>query len=170
MWGNLPFDVLAKIFSFLSPDSLARARSGCRHWHVCVETYPMTNSFTALPHHHQAWFLGFPARNRGQHGYVHNPVNDNRHMLSFDFLPDPVRPIASMGSLILVRPTNCTVLRLALCNPFTRQFTYLPMLNTTRSNPAVGVITLDSGQDRPNPHFRVYVAGGMSKVPHGGAT
>ncbi|GMI91861.1 UNUSUAL FLORAL ORGANS [Hibiscus trionum] len=170
MWSNLPFDVLAKIFSFLSPDSLARARSACRNWHMCSETYPMTTSSTVLPQHHQAWFLALPTRNRGQHCYVHNPVTDNWHMLSFDFLPDPVRPVASIGSLILVRPTNCTALQLALCNPFTRQFRYLPMLNITRTNPAVGVVTLDSGQLGPNPRFRVYVAGGMSKAPHGGAT
>ncbi|GMI82045.1 hypothetical protein like AT5G15710 [Hibiscus trionum] len=142
MWSNLPFDVLSKIFSILSPDSLARARSACRHWHMCAATYPMTTtSFKALPHHHQPWFLALPARNRGQHCYVHNPVTDNWHMISFDFLPDPVRPVALIGSLILVRPTKCTTIQLGLCNPFTRQFRYLPMLNISRTNPAVGVVT-----------------------------
>ncbi|XVF24822.1 hypothetical protein REPUB_Repub13aG0160900 [Reevesia pubescens] len=167
MWSNLPFDLLAKIFSFLSPDSLACARSVCRHWHTCVETYPLR---TSLPQHHQAWFLALPTRNRGQLCYVHNPVTDNWHMLSLDFLPDLIRPVASVGTLILVRPTNCTILQLALCNPFTRQFRYLPMLNIIRTNPAVGVVTLESGQHGPNPHFRVYVAGGMSEAPRGGAT
>ncbi|MBA0720077.1 hypothetical protein Golax_007716 [Gossypium laxum] len=169
MWSNLPFDVLAKIFSFLSPDSLARARSTCRHWNACVDTYPIATSFILLSLHHRAWFLALPTRNRGQHCYVHNPVIDNWHLLSLDFLPDPVRPVASIGALILVRPTNCTVLQLALCNPFTRQFRYLPMSNISRTNPAVGVVTLDSVQHGPNPNFRVYVAGGMSEAPQGGA-
>ncbi|OMP00100.1 hypothetical protein COLO4_12908 [Corchorus olitorius] len=167
MWSNLPFDILAKIFSFLSPDSLACARSACRHWHTCAGTYP---SSLTLPQHHQAWFLALPTRSRGQRCYVHNPVINNWHMLSLDFLPDPIRPVASIGTLILVRPTNCTILQLALCNPFTRQFRYLPMLNITRTNPAVGVVTLESGHHGPNPHFRVYVAGGMSEAPRGGAT
>ncbi|WRX27321.1 F-box domain - like 10 [Theobroma cacao] len=165
MWSTLPFDVLAKIFSFLSPDSLACARSACRQWHTCARTYPST-----LPQHHQAWFLALPTRNRGQCCYVHNPVVDKWHMLSLDFLPDPIRPVASIGTLILVRPTNCTILQLALCNPFTRQFKYLPMLNITRTNPAVGVVILEPGQPGPNPDFRVYVAGGMSEAPRGGAT
>ncbi|XVF26606.1 hypothetical protein REPUB_Repub14bG0033100 [Reevesia pubescens] len=169
MWSTLPFDLLAKIFSFLSPDSLACARSACRHWHTCAGTYPLSTSLT-LPQQHQAWFLALPTRNCGQSCYVHNPVIDNWHMLTLDFLPDPIRPVASIGTLILVRPTNCTILQLALCNPFTKQFRYLPMLNIARTNPAVGVVTLESGQHGLNPHFRVYVAGGMSEGPGGGAT
>lgn len=165
MWSNLPFDLLAKIFSFLSPDSLACARSACRHWHTCAERYPLAPP--PYDKHHQAWFLALPTRNRVQRCYVHNPVIGNWHVLSLDFLPDPIRPVASIGNLILVRPTNCTILQLALCNPFTRQFRYLPTLNITRTNPAVGVVTLESDQHGPNPHFRVYVAGGMSE---GGAT
>lgn len=91
-------------------------------------------------------------------------------MLSLELLSNPIRIIASIGSLILLRATNSTVLVLSICNPFTRQFRHLPVLNIARTNPAVGVVVLSSSQYSPSPHFRVYVAGGMSDAPGGGAT
>lgn len=99
---------------------------------------------------------------------------DNWHRLSLEFLQvSSVRPVASIGSLFLLRVTNSTILfQLILCNPFTRQFKFLPRLNISRTNPAVGVTILESNNDIVKfqfqfPHFRVYVVGGMSE---GGAT
>ncbi|KAJ7951878.1 F-box domain containing protein [Quillaja saponaria] len=82
---------------------------------------------------------------------------------------DPVRPVAPIGCLILLRLTNCTLLRLVICNPFTRQFRHLPVLNISRTNPAVGMEIVDSNQNVQFPCFRVYVAGGMSEAACGGA-
>lgn len=167
MWSNLHFDVLANIFSFLSPDSLARARSVCNHWHTCASLYHL---HPVSQPQQLAWFLALPARNRGLCCYVHNPVIDRWHVLSLAFLPDPVRPVSSIGSFLLLRPINSTILQLVLCNPFTRQFRHLPLLNISRTNPAVGVVVEGPAQDGPSPCFRVYVAGGTSDEPRGGAT
>ncbi|EEF44763.1 protein UNUSUAL FLORAL ORGANS [Ricinus communis] len=164
MWSSLPFDLLANIFSFLSPDSLARARSACRHWHTCVDAYPLSLAPSML-HHHPPWFVALPTRNREPCCYVHNPVTKRWHMLSLEFLSDPFRPITCISGLILLKATKSTILSLAMCNPFTRQFRHLPLLNIARTNPAVGVVILNSSQ-----HFRVYVAGGMSEASRGGAT
>ncbi|XP_061340059.1 F-box only protein 6-like [Gastrolobium bilobum] len=178
MWSNLPFDLLAKIFSFLSPGSLARARSACRNWETCAKAYPLTPTSSStqskpLP----PWFLAFPIRNNRPCCYVHNPVMDIWHELSLEFLPVPcaVRPVSPIGSLLLLRLTNITTLELALCNPFTKQFRSLPRLNISRTNPAVGVVVtiLESKSNHVGdkfPRFRVYVAGGMSEAEHGGAT
>ncbi|KAK1578418.1 hypothetical protein Q3G72_030135 [Acer saccharum] len=167
MWINLSFDVLSNIFSFLSPDSLARASSVCHHWHTCVHLHSLP--YSTSHHHHFPWFLAFPARNRCLCCYVQNPVTENWQVVSLDFLPDPARPVTSIGSLLLLRPTNCTLLRLGLCNPFTRQFKYLPMLNIARTNPAVGLV-VGPAQYGLISDFKVYVAGGMSEAPCGGAT
>ncbi|KAK4838249.1 hypothetical protein QYF36_012300 [Acer negundo] len=168
MWINLSFDVLSNIFSFLSPDSLARASSVCHHWHTCVHLHSLPYSTSHHHHHHLPWFLAFPTRNRSLCCYVQNPVTENWQVVSLDFLPDPARPVTSIGSLLLLRPTNCTLLQLGLCNPFTRQFKYLPMLNIARTNPAVGLV-VGPAQYGLISDFKVYVAGGMSEVPHGGA-
>ncbi|KDP37114.1 hypothetical protein JCGZ_06170 [Jatropha curcas] len=157
MWSNLPSDLLAKVFSFLSPDSLARARSTCRQWHMCADSYP-----SIVPQHQPPWFVALPTRNRELSCYVHNPVTKRWHVLSLEFLSNPIRPVASISSLVLVRVTNSTLL--GICNPFTRQFRHLPLLNVARTNPAISVVLPCSTQ------FRVYVAGGMSEAPRGGAT
>ncbi|KAB1218661.1 Protein UNUSUAL FLORAL ORGANS [Morella rubra] len=168
MWSDLPFDLLANIFSYLSPDSLARARSACCQWHTCSRAY-LSSTTSLVPRDDPAWFLAMPTRNHRLCCYAHNPVLNIWHLVSLNFLPDPVRLVATIGSHILVRPTNSIFLQLALCNPFSRQFRHLPVLNITRTNPAVGVLVLDSGQDVPFPCFSVYVAGGMCDAPHGGA-
>ncbi|KAL2462725.1 F-box/kelch-repeat protein [Forsythia ovata] len=158
MWSNLPFDLLAYIFSYLSPDSFARAKAACRNWHTCANT-------TAAPPRmrHPAWFIAWPTRHRGLSCYAHNPINNTWHTLSLDFMPVPIRPIAAIGGLVLLKFTNTTALHLAVCNPFTRQFRRLPPLNLARTNPAVGVVEVNSS------YHQVYVAGGMSEVPGGGA-
>ncbi|XP_065867826.1 protein UNUSUAL FLORAL ORGANS-like [Euphorbia lathyris] len=162
MWSTLPFDLLANIFSFLSLDSLARAQSACRNWYTCANAYPLPSIFH---HRHPPWFLALPTRNRRPCCYFHNPATNRWHMLSLDFISDPIRPIASVtGGLVLIKITNSTILLLAICNPFTRQFKHLPLLNIARTNPAVGVVILSSNQ------YRVYVAGGMSEAGLSGAT
>ncbi|XP_038692764.1 uncharacterized protein LOC119990755 isoform X1 [Tripterygium wilfordii] len=111
MWNCLPFDLLSKIFSLLAPDSLARARSVCGHWHESGKLNPLTTT-----RNFPAWFVGMPARNRGQYCYIHNPGMDTWHELHLNFLPDPVR-----------------------------QFRQLPLLNVARTNPAVGVLVMGRG-------------------------
>ncbi|WCJ40582.1 hypothetical protein M5689_021496 [Euphorbia peplus] len=158
MWSNLPFDILANIFSFLSPDYLARARTTCRSWYTCANDYP-------IPCRHPPWFVALPTRNHRQCCYVQNPGTNQWHTLSLDFISDQIKPVASIsGGLILIKVTNSTILVLAICNPFTKQFKQLPLLNIARTNPAVGVVTLSSGE------YRVYVAGGMSEAGLRGAT
>ncbi|OIT22397.1 protein unusual floral organs [Nicotiana attenuata] len=152
MWSNLPFDILANIFYYLSPDSLARAKSACKNWHTCAKN-------SASPRrHHPPWFVALPTRITGHFCYGHNPIDDSWHLLPLDFIPNPIRPIAAIGGLILLRQATTTALQLAICNPFTRQFRQFPKLNVTRTNPAVGVIELNSV------NFKVYVAGGMSEA------
>ncbi|KAF7146968.1 hypothetical protein RHSIM_Rhsim03G0103900 [Rhododendron simsii] len=144
MWSNLPFDLLSTIFSFLSPDSLAHSRSACSHWKKCA-----TSAYVAPPHYscqHTPRFLACPARHRGLLCYAHNPITDNWHVLSLNFVPHPVHPIAPVCGLMLFRQTSTTSLRLSLCNPFTRQFKSLPLPNITRTNPAVGLIETDTWQ------------------------
>ncbi|KAK7349145.1 hypothetical protein VNO77_06280 [Canavalia gladiata] len=171
MWSNLPLDVLANIFSFLSPDTLARARSTCKNWHTCANSYPLTPTTTTTTT--SPWFLALPIRNHRPWCYVHNPVINNWHQLSLQFLPlTSIRPIAPIGSLLLLKLTNSTTLQLALCNPFTKQFRYLHRLHISRTNPAVGVTILESSNSNHDfhfPSFRVYVAGGMSEAAQGGA-
>ncbi|XP_028108200.1 F-box protein At5g49610-like isoform X1 [Camellia sinensis] len=166
MWSNLPFDLLANIFSLLSPDTLARARSACRHWHTCANvSYTAPVGACRQP----PWLVALPTRHRGLFCYAHNPIIDKWHVLPLDFVPDPARPIAPIRGLILLRHTSTTTLQLAICNPFTRQYKTLPMLIIARTNPAVGLIELGSSptQHVSCPYFLVYVAGGMSEAPHG---
>ncbi|KAF1870086.1 hypothetical protein Lal_00017666 [Lupinus albus] len=165
MWSTLPFDLLANIYSFLSLDSLARARSACKNWHACSKSYPLIPTTSS-----KSWFLALPIHiHHRPCCYVQNPVMGIWHELSMEFLPiSAVKLVASIGGHILLRVTNSTMFQLALCNPFTRVFRYLPRLNISRTNPAVGLVVsiLDSNKDIQFqfPHFRVYVAGGMSKV------
>ncbi|XP_028766325.1 F-box/kelch-repeat protein At5g15710-like [Neltuma alba] len=167
MWSNLPFDVLANIFSFLSPDSLARARSACKNWNLCSKTCNSFNLSASRPHStHQPWFLGLPIRNQKPCCYAHNPVLNNWYELSLEFLPVPVRAVSPIGSLLLLKVSHSITLQLAICNPFSRQFRYLPQLNISRTNPAVGVVVLNQGVQFPS--FRIYVAGGMSEATQGG--
>uniref|UniRef100_A0A6N2MU63 F-box domain-containing protein n=1 Tax=Salix viminalis TaxID=40686 RepID=A0A6N2MU63_SALVM len=169
MWSHLPFDLLANIFSFLPPDSLARARTACRYWLTCATSCPLSTA-ASMVRHHQAWFLALPTRSHGLCCYLHNPNADRWHELSLGFQPEPTRPVAPIGSLILSRPADSTALRLAICNPLTKEFRYLPQLAVARTNPAVGVVILGPAQHSPFLHFRVYVAGGMSAAPRGAAT
>lgn len=171
MWSNLPFDVLSSIFSFLSPDSLARARSSCKNWHTCgtfIITQFKPHENLTLP-----WFLALPIRNyQKPFCYAQNPITNNWHEISLDFIPTqtPLKPVAPIGSLILFKVTNSTTLELVLCNPFTRQFKYLPKLNVSRTNPTCGIVTIKETNDVwCFPRFRIYVAGGMSEAKHGGA-
>ncbi|XP_027122969.2 F-box protein At5g49610-like [Coffea arabica] len=170
MWSNLPFDLLANIFSFLSPDSLACAKSSCRHWHQCARYLATPES----QRRHPPWFIALPNRSRGLFCCAYNPIDDSNsssswYMLPLDFLPIPTRPVSATAGLVLLRSTSTTPFQLAICNPFTRQFRHLPTLNVTRINPAVGVIELDPGHQFGELNFRAYVAGGMSEAPGGGA-
>lgn len=156
MWSNLPFDLLANIFSYLPPDSLARAKSACKSWHTCANN---SGSWATPPRRqHLPWFIALPTRNQGNLIYAHNPIDGSWHLLPLDFISTPIRPIAAVNGLILLRETTSTALQLAICNPFTRQFRHLPKLNVTRTNPAVGIIELNST------NFEVYIAGGMSEA------
>lgn len=166
MWSSLPLDLLANIFSFLSPDSLARARSACRHWHECVDTRPLSTELISSQYR-PSWFIALPLRAH-KLCFAHNPILDNWHKLSLEFLPVLVKPIAPVGSLLLLRSTS-SVLQLIICNPFTSQFRYLPKPNITRTNPAVGVVIQNTSQDSQFPDFKVYVAGGMLEAPQGGS-
>ncbi|KAJ4832222.1 hypothetical protein Tsubulata_045725 [Turnera subulata] len=169
MWSNLPFDVLANIFSFLSPDSFACAKTACHHWYNCANAYP--SSPNPSLHHHPPWFVALPTHGPAEKCcYVHNPATDKWHRLSTAFLLEPIRPVGPIGSLVLSRTTNSNPLQLVLFNPFTRQFKYLPRLNLARTNPAVGVIVLGTKPHSPFHRFRVYVAGGLSEAPPGCAT
>nr|GMC77682.1 F-box protein At5g49610-like [Ipomoea batatas] len=158
MWSTLPSDPLSVIFSYLSPDCLARAKSVCKNWCACA------NSAAAAPppvgrRSQPPWFIALPTRFQKLICYAHNPLHNYWHTLPLDFIPYPFRPVASPGGgLVLLRLASSTTLQLAICNPFTRQLRHLPMLNTARTNPAVGVI------ESPNSSYRIYVAGGMSEA------
>ncbi|XP_042049594.1 F-box/kelch-repeat protein At5g15710-like [Salvia splendens] len=159
MWSNLPIDLLANIFSYLPPDSLARARAACKGWRATAEL--------AVPRNrHPPWFLALSARSWGLTScYAHNPVEDSWHEMDLDrggASPPPLKPIAAIGGLILMKLASATRLQLAICNPFTAQFRALPALRVARTNPAVGVVEPPGRRS-----FRIYVAGGMSEA--GGA-
>lgn len=156
MWSNLPFDLLAAIFSYLPPDSLARARAACKSWRAA------TGAADGGQCRHPPWFVALPTRGWDLSCYAHNPIRLSWHALDLDRPSAPVRPIAAIGGLILLKITSSTSLRLAICNPFTNQFRALPSLRSARTNPAVGVV-----EDSRN-RFRIYVAGGMSEAARGG--
>ncbi|XP_030488458.2 F-box/kelch-repeat protein At5g15710-like [Cannabis sativa] len=180
MWRDLPFDLLANIFYFLSPDSLACARSTCRQWQNCAKTRPLSHS-----KHYPDWFMALPNRSNTQFCYAHNPISKNWYSIPIDFLPGVgvggVKPLGSVKSLILFRTTSLnTYPHLLLCNPFTKEYKQLPKLNMSRTNPAVGLIALDDDDDDDDdddhsfsssfPSFKVYVAGGMSDSPTSGCS
>ncbi|KAL3631810.1 hypothetical protein CASFOL_024794 [Castilleja foliolosa] len=162
MWNNLPFDLLANIFTYLSPDSLARAKSACRSWRTTAESL----TSTAL-RHHPPWFIALPTRNCAFSCYAHNPIANKWHFLPLDHTISPIKPIATTGGLILLKTTSTTSLQLSICNPFTKQFKKLPDLNFARTNPAVGIVENSSISNR-NTGFKIYVAGGMSEAKTGG--
>ncbi|CAI9114018.1 OLC1v1037489C1 [Oldenlandia corymbosa var. corymbosa] len=172
MWNNLPCDLLAHIFSFLPPDSLACAKSTCRNWHECPDYLQLPESGQWWGRRNPAWFMAVPNRNRVSICYAQNPVNSRCYILSLDFIPTHIRPVSPIGGLILFRPISTTALQLAVCNPFTRQIRHLPTLNVARTNPAVGTIDELPSISIPGSQFqyRVYVVGGMSDAPSGGAT
>ncbi|CAI9095221.1 OLC1v1031108C1 [Oldenlandia corymbosa var. corymbosa] len=162
MWSNLPFDLLAYIFSFLPPDSLACAKSSCRNWHRCPDVY-FDPSDSRRRSQNPTWFIAVIIRSSGIVCYAQNPVDNHRQfLLQLDFIPTPIQPISPIrnGGLILLRSTTADLLQLAICNPFTREFRDLPILTVPRINPAVGVVELSSipGQF----HFGVFVVGGLS--------
>lgn len=99
---------------------------------------------------------------------VHNPSGGDWYGLPLDFLPGPIRPIDTVDGLVLCRSSGAMDLQLAFFNPFTRQHRRLPSPNVTRSNPAVGIVTLGPGPIAT--HFRVYMAGGMLTMPRGTAS
>ncbi|KAL5976951.1 hypothetical protein ACLOJK_021288 [Asimina triloba] len=160
MWNQLPFDLLAHVFSFLPPDSLARAASACRHWRTCAEAAP-----PALFRRHPPWFMAMQTRDRSATCYAHNLILRRWYALPLDFLPHPIRPVSPIGSLLLCRPAlACSSLQqLIICNPFSRWHRLLPPPNIPRANPAVGVISpAASGGTGGEGSFRVFVAGGTS--------
>nr|XP_043617469.1 protein UNUSUAL FLORAL ORGANS-like [Erigeron canadensis] len=161
MWNNLPPDLLANIFSYLPPHSLARAMVTCHHWHNCGRS---TSGQTRRHQLHQPWFIALPTRSR-QLCFVHNPVEKSWHLLNLEHVPSLTRPVSTIGGhgLILFKFTGGVPIRLSMCNPFTGEIHHLPPLQKSRTNPAVGVI-----ESCPN-RFKLYAAGGMSKAASGGA-
>ncbi|KAL6584766.1 hypothetical protein OROMI_004055 [Orobanche minor] len=162
MWSHIPFDLLANIFTYLSPDSLARSKAVCRSWLATAEFA----STLAVGRRRQPWFLALPSRSWVLSCYIHNPTADNWHLLPLDHAISPIKPIAAIGGLLLLKNTNTTSLHLSICNPFTKQFKALPDLNLARTNPAVGIVANSSNQNTSG--FRIYAAGGMSEAKAGG--
>ncbi|KAG9459678.1 hypothetical protein H6P81_004186 [Aristolochia fimbriata] len=163
MWDLLPFDLLNHVFSFLPPDSLARATSVCRQWHGGADAFINSGPLPSSPAPaalHPPWFLAMHTRDRATRCYGYNPVLGRWHTLPLDIFPHPLRPVASVGGLILCRPlllAHSLLLRLTLFHPLTKRYSWLPDPIVPRANPAVGVAV-----DRDSDSFRVYVAGGMS--------
>ncbi|GJV44305.1 unusual floral organs-like protein [Tanacetum coccineum] len=160
MWDNLPSDVLANVFSYLPPCSLARAMAACRHWHDCGR------ETRQICRHRQPWFIALPTRSTSrQLCFVHDPIQRSWHLLNLEHVPSMTRPVSTIGGqgLILFKSTGGVPIRLSVCNPFTGQIGHLPHLQKPRTNPAVGV-----REDFTN-HFKLYVAGGMSEAANGGA-
>ncbi|MQL96386.1 hypothetical protein Taro_029062 [Colocasia esculenta] len=162
MWDRLPLDLLAHIFSFLPPLSLARAMAVCGHWHACVLSDPSggrRGRAASCP-----WFLAMHARPVAAKPpcYVYSLELRRWHALPLDFLPFPVRLVASVANagLLLCRLAAGSRFRLLLCNPFTRQHKLLPDLIVPRSNPAVGVVPGDAPGGAAS--FQIYAAGGAT--------
>ncbi|KAF9612535.1 hypothetical protein IFM89_000457 [Coptis chinensis] len=167
MWNSISFDLLARIFSFLPPDSLACAASTCKDWYTCTKSHPTSTLLTGT-RGNPPWFLAMTIpKHHGLSCYAYN--SDLRRWYSLEFLPHPIHPIAPVGNLILYRLANSPPLQLALCNPFTKKCVSLPSLNTLRTTPAVGVVAMDTDRDASSSsNFRIFVAGGMSVAPRGG--
>ncbi|GKB37560.1 F-box/kelch-repeat protein-like protein [Tanacetum coccineum] len=159
MWDNLPSDVLANVFSYLTPCSLARAIAACRHWHDCGR------ETRQICRHRQPWFIALPTRSTSrQLCFVHDPIQRSWHLLNLEHVPSMTRHVSTIGGqgLILFKSTGGVPIRLSVCNSFTGQFGHLPHLQKSRTNPAVGV-----REDFTN-HFKLYVVGGMSEAGNGG--
>ncbi|GER48411.1 ubiquitin-protein ligase [Striga asiatica] len=161
MWSNLPFDLLENIFTYLPPDSLARAKAACRSWHVAAESV----STSAVTHRHSPWFLALPTQSWSLPCYLHNPIADTWHSLPLDATANAVKPIAAVGGLLLSKFASSTSLQLAIVNPLTKQLRALPALKVPRTNPAVGIVESCSNQTAG---FKIYIAGGMSAAKIGG--
>ncbi|GKA36150.1 F-box/kelch-repeat protein-like protein [Tanacetum coccineum] len=160
MWDNLPSDVLANVFSYLTPCSLARAMAACRHWHDCGRETRQTCR------HRQPWFIALPTRSTSrQLCFFHDPIQRSWHLLNLKHVPSMTRPVSTIGGqgLILFKSTGGVPIRLSVCNPFTGQFGHLPHMQKSRTNLAVGVRMFFTN------HFKLYVAGGMSEAANGGA-
>ncbi|KAL5729526.1 hypothetical protein ACHQM5_002465 [Ranunculus cassubicifolius] len=155
MWNHLPCDLLGKIFSLLPPDSLACAASTCRDWLSYIRCPHPSRTTRCNP----PWFLAIALKHHGPSCYAYNSALQRWYVLTLDFLPYLVHPIAAIGNVVLCRPANSSLFQLALFNPFTKQFKFLPPLNTRRTTPALGL-----HQDALSLyfHFRIFVAGGMS--------
>ncbi|XP_039121983.1 F-box only protein 6-like [Dioscorea cayenensis subsp. rotundata] len=153
MWNEFPLDLLAHVFSYLPPTSLARAMSTCTHWQACAR------SSSTPSHSHPPWLLAMPARGSIQCCYALDPSFQRWHCLPLRFIPHSIRPLGAVGlGLIICKlVSSVSSLRIALCNPFSKQFHLLPCLSKPRSNPAVGFITSGNSSS-----FRVFVAGGTS--------
>ncbi|GJY41923.1 F-box/kelch-repeat protein-like protein [Tanacetum coccineum] len=160
MWDNLPSDVLANVFSYLTPYSLAHAMAAYRHWH------DYGRETRQISRHRQPWFIALPTHSTSrQLCFVHDPIQRSWHLLNLEHVPSMTRYVSTIGGqgLILFKSTGGVPIRLSVCNPFTGQFGHLPHLQKSRTNPAVGV-----REDFTN-HFKLYVAGGMPEAANGGA-
>ncbi|GKC77118.1 unusual floral organs-like protein, partial [Tanacetum coccineum] len=126
MWDNLPSDVLANVFSYLTPCSLARAMAACRYWHDCGR------ETRQICRHRQPWFIALPPRSTNkQLCFVHDPIQRSWHLLNFEHVPSMTRPVSTIGGqgLILFNSTRGVPIWLSVCNPFTGQFGHLPHLD-----------------------------------------
>ncbi|KAJ4778276.1 Galactose oxidase/kelch repeat superfamily protein [Rhynchospora pubera] len=153
MWNELPFDILSHIFSFLPPNSLAHAICVCKHWHYC-------SRLPAFPPRFLSWFLAMPFwRPRSTCCYARDPDQGTWYSLPMDFTAEPILLVSYLtGGLVLCRFASPALLRLAVCNPFTRQILALPDLLASRYKPVIGVIT---GTDSNSlSYYIVIVAGG----------
>lgn len=161
MWSSLPTELLTFIFSFLPPDTLARARAVCQQWNFCAQQHHLLLlSSTSHPHHlhHPPWLLAMPAQNCRHFCYAYNPCLRRWYNISLGFIPNALRlAVAAVGDgLLLVKPSLSIPSPLALCNPFTQHYMLLPPFLCKRCNPSIGVVSTPAGG------YRIYVAGGSS--------
>ncbi|KAK1306670.1 hypothetical protein QJS10_CPA10g00396 [Acorus calamus] len=117
--------------------------SACKHWHTCAVSRPPRPG-----HRHPPWFLSMHVRSPARSCRAYNPSVDRWLSIPLDFTARPVR-------LILCKFGSGPLARLALCNPFTRQFDELPDSVCSRRNPAFAIVM---GVDEK---LEVYVAGGI---------
>ncbi|RRT77867.1 hypothetical protein B296_00012175 [Ensete ventricosum] len=158
MWEHLSLDLLAHVFSFLPPDSVARAMAACKHWLECARS-------RSPPSCQPPWLVALPARAaRGRPScYAHDSALNRWHALPLDFFPCPLRLVAPVGSSLLCKLAASSDLRLVLLNPFTRQLRNLPDLTMPRRNPAVGIVVRsEDATNDSSSSFSVIVAGGAS--------
>ncbi|GJZ43735.1 unusual floral organs-like protein [Tanacetum coccineum] len=90
MLGHFPSDVLANVFSYLTPCSLARAMAACRHWHDCGRETRQTCR------HRQPWFIALPTRSTSrQLCFFHDPIQRSWHLLNLKHVPSMTRPVST---------------------------------------------------------------------------